>query len=61
MYRKIHKHLIKFIKNYIYIINLEHMQIITNLIFSYAIIFNKIKKINQMKYIYNIQIQIDQT
>jgi hypothetical protein len=68
VYCKIYKHFIKFIKNYRYtyvngilIINLEHIQIITNLIITYAMIFNKTNLIIQIKYIHNIQIQIDQT
>ena len=48
VYRKIYKHFIKFIKNYrytyingIFIINFEYIQLIINLIITYAIIFNK--------------------
>ena len=47
MYHKIHKHLIKFIKNYkyiciyiwgIFIINFEYIQLMTNLFITYIII-----------------------
>ena len=51
MYRKIHKHLIKFMKKYkytylkgIFIINFEYIQLITNLFITYVIIFNKLTK-----------------
>ena len=51
VYSKIHKHLIKFIKNYkytyikgIFIINLEYIQLMTNLFINYVIIFNKLIK-----------------
>ena len=51
VYRKIHKHLIKFIKNYkytyingIFIINFEYIQLMTNLFMTYVIIFNKLTK-----------------
>ena len=51
MYHKIHKHLIKFIKNYrytyikgIFIISFEYIQLITNLFITYVIIFNKLTK-----------------
>ena len=51
VYRKIHKHLIKFIKNYkytyikgIFIINFEYIQLMTILFITYIIIFNKLTK-----------------
>ena len=51
VYRKMHKHLIKFIKNYKYtyikgilIINFEYIQLMTNLFITYVIIFNKLTK-----------------
>ena len=51
VYRKIHKHLIKFIKIYsytyingIFIINFKYIQLITNLFITYVIIFNKLTK-----------------
>ena len=49
VYHKIHKHLIKFIKDYKYtymkfIINFEYIQLMTNLFIIYVIIFNKLTK-----------------
>ena len=65
MYHKIHKHLIKFIKNYkytyikgIFIINFEYIQLMTNLFITYVIIFNKLTKKIKLACIYNIHIQI---
>ena len=49
VYRKIHKHLLKFTNNYkytyikdIFIVNFEYIQQITNLFITYIIIFNKL-------------------
>ena len=54
MYNKIHKHYIKFMKNYkftylngIFIIKLEHIQLMSTLIIIYAITFDQI--INKIK------------
>ena len=65
VYRKIHKHLIKFIKNYryayikgIFIINFEYIQLMTNLFITYIIIFNKLTKLIKLARVYNIHIQI---
>ena len=51
VHHKIHKHLIKFIKNYkytyikgIFIINFEYIQLMTNLFITYVIIFNQLTK-----------------
>ena len=65
MYRKIHKHLIKSIKNHkytyikgIFIINFEYIQLITNFFIIYVIIFNKQTKEIKLACVYNIHIQI---
>ena len=51
MYRKIHKHLIKFLKNYRYayingtfIINFKYIQLMINLFTTYVVKFNKLTK-----------------
>ena len=65
VYRKIHKHLLKLIKNYrytyikcIFVINFEYIQLMTNLFITYVIIFNKLNKKIKLVHVYNKHIQI---
>ena len=60
---KIHKHLIKFIKNYrwayvrsIFIIDFECIQPITDLFITYVIIFNKLTKLNELYPKYSVNV-----